>query len=286
MGTPVQAGQAGRQGPAASGADDLHPNGTDTIVLIHGLWMTALIWEQWIARYRARGYRVLAPGWPGLDRGIAELRRDPSRIARLRVTDITAHYGHLIGGLSPPPALIGHCLGGLVVQILLDGGLGAAGVAINPAPSAARMLPLHMTRAGFPVLRGSLRRRGAVTLTARQFRRALAGALDDQQAETAYARYTIPAPDGLVRQAAFLGRTRVRFGNQARAPLLLIGGGNDRVFPASQVRASYRRYARSAAITCYREYPGRSHYTIGEPGWEHVADYALRWAMDNARQDL
>jgi Alpha/beta hydrolase family len=87
-----------------SGADDLHPNGTDTIVLIHGLWVTALIWERWIARYRARGYRVLAPGWPGPDRGVGELRRDPSGIARLRVTDIAAHYGHLIGGLSPPPA--------------------------------------------------------------------------------------------------------------------------------------------------------------------------------------
>jgi alpha-beta hydrolase superfamily lysophospholipase len=286
MSMPVQAGQAGRRGPLTSGADDLHPNGTDTIVLIHGLWVTALIWEQWIARYRARGYRVLAPGWPGLDGGIAELRRDPSGIARLRVTDIAAHYGHLIGGLSPPPALIGHCLGGLVVQILLDGGLGAAGVAINPAPPAARMLPPLMTSAGFPVLRSSARRRSAVTLTARQFRRALAGALDDQQAETAYARYTIPAPGGLVRQAAFPGRTRVRFGNQSRAPLLLIGGGKDRIFPASLTRASYRRYAQSAAITFYREYPGRSHYTIGEPGWEHVADYTLRWAMDNARQDL
>jgi alpha-beta hydrolase superfamily lysophospholipase len=270
----------------ASGADDLHPNGTDTIVLIHGLWVTALIWEQWIARYRARGYRVLAPAWPGLDRGIAELRRDPSGIARLRVTDITAHYRHLIGGLSSPPALIGHCLGGLVVQTLLDGGVGAAGVAINPAPPAARMFPPPMTSVGFPVLRSSACRRSAVTLTERQFRRALAGALDDQQAETAYARYTIPAPGFLIRQAAFPGRTRVRFGNQARAPLLLIGGGKDRIFPASQTRASYRRYAQSAAITCYREYPGRSHYTIGEPGWEHVADYALRWAMDNARQDL
>ena len=81
-----------------SGGDDLHPNGTDTIVLIHGLWVTALIWERWIARYGARGYRVLAPGWPGQDRGVGELRRDPSGIARLRVTDIAAHHGHLIGG--------------------------------------------------------------------------------------------------------------------------------------------------------------------------------------------
>ena len=80
------------------------------------------------------------------------------------------------------------------------------------------MLSPLMTSAGFSVMRSSAPRRSAVTLTARQFRRALADALDDQQAETAYARYAIHAPGGLLRQAAFPGRTRVRFGNQARAP--------------------------------------------------------------------
>jgi alpha-beta hydrolase superfamily lysophospholipase len=267
-------------------ADDLHPNGTDTIVLIHGLWVTALAWEHWTRRYRARGYRVLAPDWPGLDRAIAEIRRDPSGIARLSLAGIAAHYGHLIAGLRPPPALIGHGLGGLVVQILLDRGLGAAGVAINPAPPAMHLCAPGTPSAGWAVLRGSLRRGGAVTLTRRQFHRTLAGTLDVQQAVIAYTRYAIPAPGRLVRQAAFPWLTRVDFGNQVRAPLLLVGAGQDRVFPASLTRASYRRYARSAAITGYREYPGRSHYTIGEPGWEHVADYALRWAMDNVRPDL
>lgn len=72
---------------------------------------------------------------------------------------------------------------------------------------------------------------------------------------------------------------------QAGGPDCSVGGGKDRIFPAALTRASYRRHARGAAVTGYQEYPGRSHYTIGEPGWEHVADYALRWAMDNARQD-
>ena len=58
------------------------------------------------------------------------------------------------------------------------------------------MLPPLMTGAGFPVLRSSARRRSAVTLTARQFRRALACALDDQQAETAYARITTDRKQG------------------------------------------------------------------------------------------
>ena len=37
----------------------------DTIVLIHGFWVTPRSWEHWIARYESRGYRVLAPAIPG-----------------------------------------------------------------------------------------------------------------------------------------------------------------------------------------------------------------------------
>ena len=39
----------------------------DTIVLVHGLWMTPRSWEKWMERYESRGYRVLAPSWPGLE---------------------------------------------------------------------------------------------------------------------------------------------------------------------------------------------------------------------------
>ena len=221
-----------------SGADDLHPNGTDTIVLIHGLWVTALIWEQWIARYRARGYRVLAPGWPGLDRGVGELRRDPSR-------DRPSARDRHRRSLRPSDRRTRPCAGSHRALPRRAG-----------RPDPARRRPWRCRRRDQPGTTGSThvpaaydqrrhpgpaqlsRRHSAVTLTARQFRRALTGALDDPQAETAYARYTIPAPGGLIRQAAFPGRTRVRFGNQARAPLLLIGGGKERIFPASLTRAS------------------------------------------------
>ena len=30
----------------------------DTIVMIHGLWMTPRSWEHWKARYEDRGYKV------------------------------------------------------------------------------------------------------------------------------------------------------------------------------------------------------------------------------------
>jgi hypothetical protein len=45
----------------------------DTIVLIHGLWMTPLAWEHRVTRYEERGFRVLTPGYPGIGQGEAGL---------------------------------------------------------------------------------------------------------------------------------------------------------------------------------------------------------------------
>src|SRR5438034_143735 len=42
------------------------PAGAQTIVLIHGMWMTPLSWEHWSNHYSDRGYHVLAPAWPAL----------------------------------------------------------------------------------------------------------------------------------------------------------------------------------------------------------------------------
>ena len=36
-------------------------------------------------------------------------------------------------------------------------------------------------------------------------------------------------------------------------------------------RANYNLYKKSKAVTEYKEYPDRSHYTVGQPGWEEVA---------------
>jgi pimeloyl-ACP methyl ester carboxylesterase len=68
-----------------------NPATPNTIVLIHGLWMTSLSWEHWIDRYEAHGFRVLAPAWPGMDGDIEELRRDPSGIEHLGIRAIVDH---------------------------------------------------------------------------------------------------------------------------------------------------------------------------------------------------
>jgi alpha-beta hydrolase superfamily lysophospholipase len=61
--------------------------------------------------------------------------------------------------------------------------------------------------------------------------------------------------------------------------LLLIAGGQDHIAPASVTEANFKLYRRSKAVTELKEFPERPHFTVGAPGWEEVADYALSWAV-------
>src|SRR5215211_1503568 len=67
----------------------------DTIVLIHGLWVTPRSWEKWVERYEGKGYRVLAPAYPGLEIEVEALREDPSPIEALNVPAIVEHLEDL-----------------------------------------------------------------------------------------------------------------------------------------------------------------------------------------------
>ena len=258
------------------------------IVLIHGLWVTALSWEHWIERYTARGYNVIARGWPGMDVSIEELRRDPTAIANVGVTEIVDHFDRIIRELDRPPVLIGHSFGGLIVEILLDRGLGTAGVAIDPAPVKGILnLPLSTLRVSFPVLRNPANVHRATELTPEQFHYAFTNTLTEEEAAQVFERYEVPGPGRVLFQAGLANfnphaPTRVDFDNSDRAPLLLIAGGKDHIAPASVTRANYELFSKSRAITEFKEFPERSHFTIGEPGWEAVADYALDWALRNA----
>ena len=265
---------------------------TDTVVLIHGLWVTALSWEHWIERYTERGYRVIAKGWPGMDVPIEEIRKDPAFLADLGVAEIVNHFDAIVRQLDRPPILMGHSFGGLIVQILLDRGLGAAGVAIDPAPvKGILQLPLSTLRVSFPALRNPANVHKVSGLTADQFHYAFTNTLSDEEAQAVYERYEVPGPNRVLFQAGLANltphaTTTVNFRNDTRAPLLLIAGGKDHIAPASLTRANFDLYETSKAVTALKEFSERSHFTIGEKGWEEVADYALDGAVRNAAAHL
>src|SRR5215204_1071977 len=96
------------------------PNGTapDTIGLVHGLWVTPRSWEHWIEHYENKGYRVLAPAYPGLE--VEALNEDPSPIEALTIPGVVEHLESIVGELENPPIIMGHSAGVLFTQILLE----------------------------------------------------------------------------------------------------------------------------------------------------------------------
>jgi alpha-beta hydrolase superfamily lysophospholipase len=256
-----------------------------TIVLIPGLWVTALCWEHWVKHYSDKGYCIVARSWPGMEGGIEQLRRDPSSFASLGLKDVVDHYEQIIRELETPPIIIGYGFGGLVTQILLDRGWGAAGAAIASAPvRGIARLPLSLLKLALSVLGNSFNSRETISLTPKQFHRAFTNSLTETESLDAFKRYVVPAPNRVLLQTAFANFTShtaatVNVRNDTRAPLLLIAGGKDRVVPSSLVKANFELYRESKAETDYKEFRDRTHFIIGQDGWEKVADYVLCWAL-------
>ena len=262
----------------------------DTIVLVHGFWLTARSWEHWVDYYTDRGFTVLAPTYPGLDAEVEALNADPAPIAALTVPEIVKHYTTVLDGLDRPPILIGHSVGGLFVQLLLDRGYGACGVAMNSAPTeGVKMVPVSKLRGVFQVLKNPANRHRAVPLDFDQWRHAFTNTFSEKDARATYDRYAVPAPGGLVWDNvlanALPGRqeTWVDYRNNDRAPLLFLSGSNDNLLPPSIQHSNARHYKSDETVTDMKDFNGFAHFMTAQRGWEDVADYALQWAVTHLK---
>ena len=253
-----------------------------TIVLIHGAWLNSASWAGFKSRYEARGNRVLAPDWPFNDRSPAELRASPApELARTGQREILAHYERIIRELDEAPILIGHSAGGTFTQHLLDRGLGAAGVAINPAPTPGVPLYPHAIVSALPVFIDPLSFRKAKHMTRRFFARRFAQTAPREEVDSLYDRYIVPTA-GKVYWDGIVNAIRIDWASAKRPPLLLIGGGKDLIADAAMTAAIYRKQKRAASPTELKIFPDRSHWTCMDPGWEEVADTAIEWAERHA----
>jgi pimeloyl-ACP methyl ester carboxylesterase len=262
----------------------------DTVVLVHGLWMTPRSWEAWVPYLEGKGYRVLTPGYPGFEVEVEALREDPSVIASLTVPQTVAHLAETITALEQPPIIIGHSFGGTLTQLLLDRGCGAAGVVIDSAPTeGVRVSPPSQIRSLFPFLKNPANRHRAAGFTPEEFHYAFTNTLSREESDRVYERYHIAAPGNWVWAYGLIANfkpghqeTWVNYKNDSRAPLLFIAGGEDHIMPPSVNRSNAKHYT-SDTITEFEEFPGRSHWTCAEPEWEAVADRAVEWASAQAR---
>lgn len=261
----------------------------NTIVLIHGFWVTPRSWEHWIAHYEAKGFRVVAPAYPGFEVEVEALNADPSPIEAVTVPQIIEHLESVVGALDRPPILMGHSAGGAFTQILLDHGFGAAGVAINSAPTeGVKVVPLSQVKATFAVLKNPANRHRAVGFTHEQWHYAFTNTFGEEESRALYERYHIPASGSIFWGSALANihpgkdDTWVDYRNDARAPLLFIAGSEDHLMPPRIQRSNARHYKSGATVTEVKEYEGYAHLLPAQAGWQQIADDALSWALEHA----
>lgn len=254
-----------------------------TVVFVHGGWITPSCWDPFVSYFGARGYRCLAPAWPGKDRPIEAIRADPSPLAGLGVEAIVERYAEVVRGLDEPPVLIGHSFGGLFVQLLLDRGLGSAGIVIDSAPPKGvfAFYPTSLVSLG-RILVTPFGWRKVVHWSFAEFRFAFVHTMSLSDARAIWDREIIPDSGRPFFEVGYSfldphSPATVDFANPARAPLLLIAGLADRAIPPGVARRTLKAYRASPARTELRTFPGRTHWIIAQPGWEEVAQACIDW---------
>jgi pimeloyl-ACP methyl ester carboxylesterase len=255
------------------------------IVLIHGLFLNHESWDGWIERFTSAGHDAQALAWPGLEGSVEELRRDPTPLTKLDIAKVLESLEAAIRPMNPQPIIIGHSFGGLFAQLLAYRGLGSAVVGLDStAPAGVLSLPFSTIKASAPVLANPLNIGGATMLTPEQFQYAFTNTLTSEASKPLYERFAIPCVNRILFEGAFENfaphsPARIR-SEDDRPPVLLVAGGADHLVTPSYTRSNFELISRSKAITAYKEFPGRPHFTGAVEGWEEVADFTLAWALD------
>lgn len=247
---------------------------------MHGAWFHRSSWERWAELFTSHGFAVHVPGWPGEAVSAAEDRRRLGPHRDLGLELLVEHYESFVRSLDSRPVLVGHSLGGLVVQHLLGVGLGRAAAAL--APWRGDGVPAEGLRAAVwsPVADTF------VALPPSCFRNVVAGTVGADEADQLFERHVVPAPRRLLADLGFdragnrpvsPARIAVDTAEAARGPLLLISGQEDRVIPDAVTRATYKAYGDTVAVTDLKQFADRGHSLVIDNGWRPIADCVLAW---------
>lgn len=245
------------------------------VILIHGAWATPFCWRFFRPALEELGFATLAPAWPWKDRPYEEQLRDPDRrLAQTGIPEIVEHYKAIVRRQAEPPVLIGHSFGGLIVQLLLGQGFGAAGIAVSSVP------PRGVSPFGW-ISRQTLKLAGSF-LRRPPGRRMILQPPEAGDPERVL-REVWSIETHLVPESARIfwqlcgAAAQVDRRNHVRAPLLLVACGRDAEVAVETCRRNYDLYRFSRARTDFALFPELSHFSIAEPGRQMLAAYCAQW---------
>lgn len=248
----------------------------ENVVFIHGMYMNGLSWGDWMAVASKRGYSPSAPSWPHHDGSPAELRAhvDPA-LGKLRFAAVVDRYKQIIDALPERPVLVGHSVGGLVVQKLVNEGYAAAGVAIAPAPPPGVFVASrHFVKANFPHI-NPFAGNAPIVMTRERFHYTFCNTMTRHASDEAFDRYVVPESRNIPR-STLTKEASIDFA-APHAPLMLIAASDDHLTPLALIEKNTKAYGEAGQAVEFRAFENRSHYICNQPGWEEVAEYSFEW---------
>lgn len=251
------------------------------IFFIHGMFQNAHSWDGWVSYFTDKGYRCVAESWP-LHEGKPEaLRNDlPEKLGDLRLEEVVDKYAALIGEENKDAILVGHSVGGLIVQKLINQGYGSLGVCISSvAPN--RMLSLDW---GF--FKNSISIANPFMgdepfyMTPEGFHASFCNTLPQEESDKYYFQTAVHDSRNMLRDC-MLAPGQIDL-EKTTKKLLFIGADEDEIIPPKLNEKNAEAYAEGLAD--FHSFPGRGHFICGQPGWEEVARYVLQWLGRNEQR--
>lgn len=249
---------------------------TYPVCFIQGDWLLPAVWDKFERHFKACGFACSVLSLPASgEEGWCRVLQARG-ISSSPLECLVNYYAVQLAAAPTPPVLIGHALGGLVVQLLLDRGLGVAGIAIAPRPPQGVFAGIS---ALLQILTAKAERQQGLRflrLSLAQFSRRMGHPATCDTTDRLYQQLIGRVPQRLLTATALGVGSRLRFRHE-RGPLLLMTGNDDRMVASSVVLANYLYQRRSLAATDFIELPGYGHLLITQAGWEHVADHIIEW---------
>lgn len=258
----------------------MEPVKSKTILFITGAFVHHSCWDEWKTYFQSKGYKTNAQPWPFKDAPTAETLRkrqpEDSNLGLLTLEELIEHYVNIVKVCSEKPIIIGHSLGGLITQILVNRDLAAAGVAIHSFPPHG-IIPYE-----FSFLIGGWKALGIFTSVQETYLMSLAdwqyaftNNMTLKEQEASYNKFTIPESKTVIRGGTS-NAAKVDF-DKPHVPLLLTSGSIDHSIPAHLNNRNFEKYKKNGSVLVYKEFPGRNHFVLNQPTWKEDADYILNW---------
>jgi alpha-beta hydrolase superfamily lysophospholipase len=229
------------------------------IMLVHGAWHGPWCWDQLAGRLREAGHDV---------RAVALRDHPPSGSRRLphRIRDYVDDLRVAVEECGQPTVLVGHSMGGLVVQKYLERGTALGAVLLGPVPTAGALGATLRFGARHPLvlLRANLvRRLGPVVGTPALAREMLFSPRTPQSiVDDTFARLQDESYYAYLDM--IFSRPRPK---RITVPVHVLAGDQDGILTVREQRATARRYRTSLQV-----FEEAGHNLMSEPGWERVAE--------------